>query len=187
MKSPIKIYGYWDEGFVLDNHMLKSSFLGYDKTGKEKFENIRTELGELLYEFKYKQNKKVLVNIMNIIIPFLDKWNLKNKINLVVPVPPSNNYRIYQPVFELTKEIAKYLHKDYNLHLLTKINNLQKKDGYNIEGTIKLTNNISGLYNVLLIDDLISSGATLNEVCKVLKSNAKVRHIYCLVLTKTKG
>lgn len=36
--KPIKIYGTWDEGIVIDYHMLKSKFLGYDENGKEKFE-----------------------------------------------------------------------------------------------------------------------------------------------------
>mgnify|MGYP000521018441 CR=1 FL=1 len=35
--KPIKIYGTWDEGIVIDYHMLKSKFLGYDENGKEKF------------------------------------------------------------------------------------------------------------------------------------------------------
>jgi len=33
--NPVRIYGAWDEGIVLDNHMLKSVFLGYDENGKE--------------------------------------------------------------------------------------------------------------------------------------------------------
>lgn len=57
--KPIKIYGTWDEGIAIDYHMLKSKFLGYDENGKEKFENVRTEIGELLYRYKYKKDKKM--------------------------------------------------------------------------------------------------------------------------------
>lgn len=56
--NPVRIYGTWDEGIVLDNHMLKSVFLGYDENGKEKFENTRTEIGELIYKFKYQKDKE---------------------------------------------------------------------------------------------------------------------------------
>ena len=45
MLNPTRIYGEWDEGIVLDNHMLRSIFLGYNEDGKEKFENTRTERG----------------------------------------------------------------------------------------------------------------------------------------------
>ena len=40
MLNPSTIYGPWDEGIVLDKHMSKSVFLGYNENGKEKFENI---------------------------------------------------------------------------------------------------------------------------------------------------
>lgn len=57
MLNPTQIYGTWDEGIVIDNHMIKSVFLGYDEDGKEKFENTRTELGELLTNLSIKRIK----------------------------------------------------------------------------------------------------------------------------------
>ena len=114
MLNPSRIYGTWDEGIVLDNHMLKSVFLGYDENGKEKFENTRTEIGELIYKFKYKTDRESLPKIMDLIKDILDKWQLKEKIDVVIPVPPSNKTRAYQPVFEIAKEIAKYLGKECN-------------------------------------------------------------------------
>ena len=41
--------------------------------------------------------------------------------------------------------------------------------------------------SILIVDDLYSTGATLNEVCKILKQDKNVGNIYCLVMTKTKG
>lgn len=187
MLNPTRIYGTWDEGIVLDNHMLKSVFLGYDENGKEKFENTRTELGDLLYKFKYQKDKDSLSNIMDLIKGILDKWNLKEKIDIVIPVPPSNKTREYQPVFEIAKEIAKYLRKECKLDVLSKESNLQVKDGYNISGLIKQNKEIENKVNILVIDDLYSTGATLNEVCKVLRNDKNVKNIYCLAITKTKG
>ena len=57
MLNPTQIYGTWDEGIAIDNHMIKSVFLGYDEDGKEKFENTRTELGELLTNLSIKRIK----------------------------------------------------------------------------------------------------------------------------------
>ena len=186
IKNPIRIYGSWDEGFDVDNHMLKSEFLGYDDNQKEIFENTRTEIGELVYKFKYQKNKDCLKDIVDFLKEILDSWNLKDKINLVIPVPPSNKKRLYQPVFEIAKAISEYLEKECKLDLLIKNNNLQVKDGNNVKGTIKPNTINQDLGNILIIDDLFSTGATLNEVCKVLKSNNNVGKIYCLVLTKTK-
>lgn len=187
MLNPARIYGVWDEGIVLDNHMLKSFFLGYDENGKEKFENTRTEIGELIYKFKYKKDKKCLQKIMNLIKDILDRWNLDQKVDVVIPVPPSNKTREYQPVFEISKEVAKYLGKECKTDLLSKESNLQVKDGYNINGTIKQIKKIEKPANILVIDDLYSTGETLNETCKILKNDKNVKKVYCLAITKTKG
>ena len=167
--------------------MIKSVFLGYDEDGKEKFENTRTELGELLYKFKYQKDQNSLLRIMDLIKDILDRWNLKEKIDIVIPVPPSNKTREYQPVFEIAKEVAKYLGKEYKVDVLSKESNLQVKDGYNINGMIKQNKNIENESNILIIDDLYSTGATLNEVCKVLRNDNNVKNLYCLAMTKTKG
>ena len=187
MLNPVRIYGAWDEGIVLDNHMLKSVFLGYDENGKEKFENTRTEIGELIYRFKYQKDKESLPKIMNLIKDILDRWKLKEKINIVIPVPPSSKSREYQPVFEIAKEIAKYLGKEVRLDILSKESNLQVKDGYNIDGTIRQTKKLEKQSNILIVDDLYSTGATLNETCKTLRKDSNVKNIYCLAMTKTKG
>lgn len=187
MLNPIKIYGTWDEGIALDNHMLKSIFLGYDVNGKERFENTRTEIGELIYKFKYKKDRESLIKLMNLMKDVLDKWQLKDKIDIVIPVPPSNKSREYQPVFEIAKEIAIYLNKECKFDVLSKKNNLQVKDGHDVSGTIKQNISLEQPYNILIVDDLYSTGATLNEVCKILRKDENVKRVYCLAITKTKG
>ncbi len=184
--NPIRIYGSWDEGIVFDNHMLKSVFVGYDENQKEIFENTRTQIGELLYQFKYRQNKQYLKEIIELIKDDLDRWILNKKIDLIVPVPPSKKERKYQPVFEIAKEISNYLRKDCDVNLLRKVSKLQVKDGFDISGSIIQNKKINNKKNILIIDDLYSTGATLNEVCKILKKDDNVDKIYCLVLTKTK-
>lgn len=154
--KPIKIYGTWDEGIVIDYHMLKSKFLGYDENGKEKFENIRTEIGELLYRYKYKKDKKCLSDIMKIVTDILDNWKIKEQFDVVIPIPPTNKNRVYQPVYEIAKQVSNYLKKECKI-------------------------------DVLIIDDLYGTGATLNEACKALRKDDNVKKIYCMVLTKTKG
>lgn len=187
MLNPSRIYGPWDEGIVLDKHMLKSVFLGYDENGKEKFENTRSEIGELIYRFKYKNEKSCLPKILNLIIEILNKWSLKEKVDIIIPVPPSNKKRKYQPVFEIAKAISNVLGKECKTNILSKRNNLQVKDGYNIKGNIKQNKQLEEKVNILVIDDLYSTGSTLNEVCRILKNDKNAGKIYCLVMTKTKG
>ncbi len=187
MLNPSTIYGPWDEGIVLDKHMSKSVFLGYNENGKEKFENTRTEIGELIYRFKYKNDRSCLPKIVNMAVDILNKWNLKEKVDIIIPVPPSNKTREYQPVFEISKAIAEVLGKECKTDILSKKSSLQVKDGYNISGTIKQNKQLERKVNILIIDDLYSTGATLSEVCKILKNDKNTGKIYCLVMTKTKG
>ena len=50
--NPRQILGEWRQGYVLDNHTLRSEFLGYDPVGNPRFDTQRTEVGELLLQAK---------------------------------------------------------------------------------------------------------------------------------------
>ena len=186
MIKPVRIYGTWDEGIVLDNHMLKSIFLGYDENGKEMYDNTRTELGELVYKLKYKNDKNSLPKIINLVKEILDKWQLNTKIDLVIPVPPSNKKRVYQPVYEIARQIAEYLGKKCVDNVLIKEDDSQAKDGNSVKGKIRQIKKLEKNVNILIVDDLYSTGKTLNEICKILRKDVNVNKIYCLVMTKTR-
>jgi len=187
MLEPIKIFGKWDDGYALDNHMLSSEFLGYDENGKEKFNNTRTTVGELVYQIKYNNQKEKLNDLLEIMSSFLDNWRIKDKADLVISVPPSKNTRVDQPVFEIANTIGNYLGRPTDNTILTKNTNLQAKDGNtNVSGTITKNKTFENPVSMLIIDDLYSTGATLNEVVKVLKTDENVKNVYVLVMTKTR-
>lgn len=186
MSNLIKINGQWDEGYVLSEHMISSQFIGYDENGRERYRSKRSVLGELLYQFKYKQNKNELPLIIQIVKDKIKELDLERKIDVVIPVPASNKKRIYQPVYILAQAIARQMNKKYIENVLEKINDKQAKDGRIQENSIIKNINFSNLTNVLVIDDLYSTGNTLNEVVKLLKTDNNVRKVYCLVMTKTK-
>ena len=187
MLEPIKIFGNWDDGYALDHHMLSSEFLGYDENGKEKFNNVRTQIGELVYQIKYNHNKEKLNDLLNIMSSFLDSWKIKDKTDLLISVPPSKQSRTYQPVFEIANLIGNYLEKPVDNTILIKNTKLQAKDGHtNIDGTIIKSKTFDKPVSILIIDDLYSTGATLNEVAKVLKNDANVKNVYVLAMTKTR-
>jgi predicted amidophosphoribosyltransferase len=98
---PMRIPGRWIEGYVLDYHTVSSSYVGDDEFGNPRFETKRTEMGELLYRFKYQEDNSVLGEIIDELSSFFKLRNLR--ISMIIPTPPSRE-RIRQPVFILASD-----------------------------------------------------------------------------------
>lgn len=187
--NPIKLIGNWDEGWALDNHVISSTYTGTDIYGHDTYNTNRSELGELLFYFKYRGKYESLDKIIDLIRPFLDKWDKMNDIDMIIPVP-SSKIRIYQPA----TEIAFYIAEDYKINfcedVLKKVSDFESKnmDKYNksIEGKIIAMKKATRPHNILLVDDLYSTGSTLGECVRILKQDSMLKKIYVLTMTKTR-
>ncbi len=104
--KPIPLYGSWDLGFALDTHVIESISLGEDAYGHLRFENTRSPIGELLYQFKYNGRHDNLTEIVDTIMCFLETQPQMKNIETVLPVPPTKP-RVYQPTFEIAEALAK--------------------------------------------------------------------------------
>jgi len=185
--------GDWQEGFALDVHTVSSTFLGYDEYGHEVFDTKRSPMGELLYQLKYKADKTAIKEIVAAASNFLiSDWKIR--VDVIVPVPPSKTNRAIQPVIVVAKGISTSLKIPYAEALvktkgtpeLKNVSDYQKRselltDAFGIRGS-----EVKGK-NVLLVDDLFRSGATLNAITKVLYDLGKARKVYVLSLTKTRS
>lgn len=103
---PMRIPGRWREGFALDHHTLRSTFLGDDEFGHPMFETTRSEIGDLLYRLKYRTDESVVPDIIDAAVELLSAW--RPGIEVVVPVPASRT-RSVQPVLVLGSAMAKRL------------------------------------------------------------------------------
>ena len=121
-----------------------------------------------------------------------EKVNLKN-IDLVIPMP-MHPARIKQRGFNQALEIAKVLVKnqpeklDYKSALRQKLTPPQaslplKQRVKNIKGAFKVIGDFSGK-RIAIVDDVMTSGASLNELAKTLKKAGAV-HVECWVIART--
>ena len=104
--KPRRIIGEWREGFALDLQTLSSEFIGYDEIGHPRFDTTRSDIGELLYQLKYKSDKDAVQEIVQAVEEFMKDWH--PAVDILVPVPPSTR-RAVQPVLVLAKAISERL------------------------------------------------------------------------------
>jgi len=188
----IKIHGKWRDGFALDLHTTRSEFLGFDDQGKKLFDTDRTEIGELVYRLKYKNDLSVVPQITDYVLK-----NISFQImNVIIPVPPSNLNRQFQPLYIVGQALSQRINIPFYKDAIIKTKDTPKlKDIAEQSDREKILSDafmfnanysFSGL-NVLIIDDLFRSGSTLNAVTSVLYAQANVSNVYVLTLTKTRS
>jgi predicted amidophosphoribosyltransferase len=194
MKNNIRaIVGNWDAGFVLDKHVLSSVYIGDNEFGHAQFDTTRSEVGEALFQLKYRNDfSKVDPLAAEIEHHLVPKFN---KIGFIVPMPASTA-RPKQPVTEIAKALSTRLNVPLFENLLVKapapagapaLKNLAAKqakvdalkDRFHIKDEI--TN--QGKWNVLVVDDLFDTGASMEAACGKLRSYNKVGKIFVAALT----
>ncbi|MBI3046362.1 MAG: ComF family protein [Candidatus Harrisonbacteria bacterium] len=125
----------------------------------------------------------------------LDKAKLKNY--LVIPIPLHKN-RERERGFNQAELIGKIISEKYNLPLAKGIliRNKETKSQTELKNWDERKNNLTGAFkienaeylknkNIILVDDVYTSGATVNEAVKTLRT-AGAKKIVALVIAKTK-
>ncbi len=79
----ISLDGNWRKGRAYDLHTTSSTHLGVDTFGHDQFDTTRSEMGELVYQLKYKRKKDAVPQIVEL----LDGIGGIEKFDLLVPIP----------------------------------------------------------------------------------------------------
>ena len=201
--------GHWTEGFTLDLHTVSSKKLFKDVItkeiidGKEK-EIIRqveagwdtkyTDIGEHLNKLKYWGERNHVQIIAREAANFINakaQW----QIHKIIPMPPSDATRYFQPVYELAKAIGIICNLEVDFITLKKLKSTsQLKDIESpeqrkeiLKDAFDIQQNVLTGKNVLLFDDLYRSGETLNAASDMIKNKGNAANIYVLTITKTRS
>lgn len=181
--KPIELKGIWDEGYALSLHSL-SSIPIYDDFGDIiSFTTTRTHLGEMLYKFKYRFEDELADEIARIASNFIiNTWG--EKIDFLIPAPPSNKHRRYQPVFLLAEKISNLLGINYDLNFFYNDSSVERKNNNSILKITKVGNLKKNNTNALLLDDLYGEGKTLTEMTNLIKTDTNIGKVFVLTITK---
>ena len=192
--KPMELKGNWVKGFALALYTESSDYLGENEYGHPQFRNEYTPLGELLYRLKYKSDKSVLAEIAATARDFLaNDWKITGDLHFLVPIPPSNLDRAFQPVIEIARKVGLELGLPVSLDALVKIRETPTLKDIDdparrksiLKDVFQIKNSIIKGKNVLLFDDLFRSGVTLTFATEALY-NGGVNKVYTLALTKTR-
>ena len=188
--NPRKVRGPWTDGHVLDVHSTGSDFVGYDEFGHAQFNTTRTEIGELLYRLKYKADASALVDIGEASERFIRSWRIK--FDLIVPVPPTRARKV-QPLHQICDELGKRFRVPVVKAAVKKTSGAAElKNLHEFEARRRVLKNsvtadrrlVEGR-RVLLVDDLIRSGATMSAVAEAI-TTAGASSVYAFALTQTR-
>lgn len=185
-----EIKGNWSKGIAFDLHTVASTYLGVDEYGNNRFDNRRSEIGELVYQLKYQNDQTAVPKIVSL----LKEIGGIETFDAIIPAP-SSKVRAIQPVDAIAQELGRQRGVPVLTGYLTKTGDAELKgiadpadrdrilaDSIIVSGV----EDISGK-NVLLLDDLYRSGSTLAACCDVLSRTARVGRVCVLTMTKTRS
>lgn len=189
--EPQSMSGPWKKGYSLAPHTTSSEFLGHDANGNPKFDTTRSEIGEAIYQIKYRDDRRPIDLLAGEAATFITSkgW----PVDLIVSLPPSRA-RVFQPVAAIAKQVAAKLGIEYSSGALNKtketpeLKSLAELSAREeaLKGAFKVDAAIVAGRTVLLFDDLYRSGASMREVTRVLLEEGKAAAVYVVALTRTR-
>lgn len=147
---------------------------------------------KLIHEFKYNEMTRISKYFGKFVYEYLNTFQPFDKVDLVVPVPlhkVRKRERGFNQADLLAKEISGNMHWNYVPTLIkrkrftqtqTKLKKVQRKENVSKAFSVNNKIDIKGK-NILLIDDVFTTGATTNSIAEILKEN-NVGKIYVLTV-----
>lgn len=149
----------------------------YYKQGKAVF-SYQKGMKSSMYRFKYASRREYAAFYARIAAERLGAWVLRHGIEVIVPIPMYKSKQRKRG-YNQAEVFAKYLGICLSIPVDTKLvrrikntvpqkelNDIQRKD--NLKGAFHLQTNIVKYRKILLVDDIYTTGSTMDAVAKCL-------------------
>ncbi len=156
----------------------------------------KNEIQKLILNYKFKHKKSLYKLFTKLLFDYFNSCELKNVLTpentIIIGVPSykdRKNKRGYNHINLIVEELAKLLNFSYSDKIIEKVKytkpqyNLNYAERYeNIKNSFKINIENINKPNILIIDDIVTSGATASEIINSFK-NVKNINIYFLSLS----
>ena len=153
-------------------------------------------LRKAIHSFKYSKNTLLAVPLGHLLSLHGDSIMDGKQYDAIIPVP-LHPIRLRQRGFNQSLMLANRVGKSWGVNVKTNFlerlkwttpqtmlsQNERKK---NVKGVFSCKNRESHVNNILLIDDVYTSGSTVNECSRILKKNGAIQ-VDVLTLARTQG
>jgi len=183
--------GAWDHAVSLDKHIVRSVPIGPNEYGHMQFDTERTDIGEAVFQLKYRSDFNKIDYLATLIVAALNSEKFP-KVDVVIPMPASKK-RERQPVSEVARKVAEILKVYCSEDTLIKVKStgvMKDLGTYNervaaLSGCFEFRDKISkGPWNILMVDDLYDTGASLEAACTALRKYTNIKSISVVALTR---
>jgi len=150
---------------------------------------------KLIHNYKYYDKTEATKTLALMMLK--SYGNLIDSIDFIIPIPMHKNKlkkRRYNQAASLAFEISKLSGKLYTPEILIKIKDSISQSGLSKEqrkDNVKNTFKFNPLFkdrafrkNILLVDDVLTTGSTASECAKVLKRNG-IKRVHILTIART--
>jgi len=174
----------------MDKHTVSSTYTGDNAYGHPTFDTVRSEVGESLFQLKYRNDRSQAAVLATQLVISLGPWLPGT--SFVVPIPPSRP-RSVQPVTEIARQVAARMGVRCVENLLIKNSQTpqMKNVGTRDDRASALNSAFSvhdvlpkGSYDILVLDDLYDTGSTLEAATQALRLYDKIGNIFVAAITR---
>ncbi len=151
-------------------------------------------LKQVVQKIKYKRGFGIIEYIAKPLIHFIKNWDVS--VDMIVPIPLGEKREIargYNQSFLLAKPISEYFNIPLYDHALIRSRDTKSQVGLNYEerkinmkNAFRAEKSTCNNKSILLIDDIVTTGSTLNESAKALKL-AGAQKVVCFTVARTKN